>query len=84
MIACNTILIARLFLERTVRNFEEQSQQLAADAGIVARPGPVHRGASRPTSDSGYPLDKGDKLSPVKSGILGVYTAEGCRKGAGC
>jgi hypothetical protein len=47
LVMCDTILIVSLYLEWEVRNDEEEGRQLAASAGVVARPGFVARAGDR-------------------------------------
>jgi hypothetical protein len=47
LVMCGTILLAPLYLEQEVRTDEGESQQVAAGAGVVARPGLVARAGDR-------------------------------------
>ena len=44
---CGTILVVSMYLEQEVRTDEGEGQQVAAGAGVVARPGLVARAGDR-------------------------------------
>jgi hypothetical protein len=43
LVICGAILVASLYLEKEVRNDEEEGQQLATSPGVVTRAGFVAR-----------------------------------------
>jgi hypothetical protein len=73
LVMCGTILGAQsLYLEQEVRNDEERGRQLAAGAGVVARPGLVARAGDRRLFTGAASLVRIFLLPPTKDTLSGA------------